>query len=280
MDLKIENKKRSQFKGILIRLANNQELLAKPAERQKIYRELECLYFSAGSCDKFRHFYSDIFSVLVEIQQDITKGSLEILGQNLYLIRSRYKPNSNKSENGEFIDISDCIKKLYDHVNLDISRIVYMDKEAWEKQGAQTVEIVEKSSNKIKALEEKLSKTEQLLDELRNKLVNSQKEYIAILGIFSAVVLAFIGEIAFTTSVFQNLHSSSIYRILIATILIGLVTANVIYGLFYYIHSIVRKQEETKLKPILIINIILLLLLALTVAAWFFGTVEWRNNRF
>ena len=36
-----------------------------------------------------------------------------------------------------------------------------------------------------------------------------QKEYIAILGIFAAVVLAFTGGIAFTTSVLQNIHMVS-----------------------------------------------------------------------
>ena len=41
---------------------------------------------------------------------------------------------------------------------------------------------------------------------------SSQREYIAILGIFAAVVLAFTGGIAFSTSVLNNVAKASIYR--------------------------------------------------------------------
>ena len=40
-----------------------------------------------------------------------------------------------------------------------------------------------------------------------------QREYISILGIFAAVVLAFTGGIAFSTSVLKNINTVSVYRI-------------------------------------------------------------------
>ena len=96
---------------------------------------------------------------------------------------------------------------------------------------------------------------------VEERLGNAQREYIAILGIFAAVVLAFTGGIAFSTSVLQNLHISSIYRIVLAVVIIGLVLVNLLYGLFYYIGQLVNKNAENNLKPLWIVNLVFLLIL-------------------
>lgn len=279
MNITSEDKKRQEFKDLLLQLAKSQTLLNDRCEKHRVYKQLEDLYHSTNN-DKFRHFYSDIFSVLTQIEQDIKSGNAEILSQNLHEIRKGYKPNVNKDEKGNDIDVSDSIRKLYDHVNLDVARINYIDKENREAQGQETEELVNNSMNKVCGLEKQLSITKANMDDLDKKLSDSQKEYIAILGIFSAVVLAFIAEIAFTTSVLQNLNQSSVYRVVIAILLIGVVTSNVIYGLFYFIDKIVRRKNEANLKPIIIVNIILIVLLVCVLCAWFFGLVEYRNKRF
>lgn len=66
------------------------------------YKRLENLYGATEQNESFRHFYSDIFSVLTQIQQDQSLGDINILGQNLDLIRSGYKPQ-NKDDNGRII---------------------------------------------------------------------------------------------------------------------------------------------------------------------------------
>ena len=91
---------------------------------------------------------------------------------------------------------------------------------------------------------------------VEERLGNAQREYIAILGIFAAVVLAFTGGIAFSTSVLQNLHISSIYRIVLVVVIIGLVLVNLLYGLFYYIGQLVNKNAENNLKPLWIVNLV------------------------
>ena len=50
-----------------------------------------------------------------------------------------------------------------------------------------------------------------------------------------------------------------------------------LFGLFYYINSLVNKEK--KLYPLIISNIVMIVLLIATVAAWNFGLVENRNNR-
>lgn len=49
------------------------------------------LYYSPDSQEGFRHFYSDIFAVLTQIQSGTKQGSIDILGQNLLEIRKGYQ---------------------------------------------------------------------------------------------------------------------------------------------------------------------------------------------
>lgn len=243
---------------------------------------MESLYHNTG----FRHYYSDIFSVLTTIQQDDALGDINILGQNLTIIKNGYKA-INKDADGNPINIQKQINKLFDHVSLDIARISYSD--AADRQ------LIENS--KINDIKREINETQQrvdnLLDEIvssqsdikkaQDKIDNAQKEYITILGIFAAVVITFVGGIAFSTSVLQNIHQSSIYRIVFICLLIGLVLLNVICALFYFIERLVKNSDDEKkprnsLKPFIVINSILLVLILITFACWRFGCVEHRNN--
>lgn len=100
MDIIREEQQRDEFRGILLELSQSQLSLKEKGDRSKIYQRLEKLYYSSDSKEGFRHFYSDIFAVLTQIQSETKQGS---------------------------IDIRDSIRKLYDHVSLDIARIQYSD---------------------------------------------------------------------------------------------------------------------------------------------------------
>ena len=62
------------------------------------------------------------------------------------------------------------------------------------------------------------------------------------------------------------------------SLIIGLVLVNVLFGLFYYINSMVKKDRKDIL-PLIISNAILVVLLVLTIIAWNCGFVENRNDR-
>ena len=278
MDLSQEERQRREFRDILFSLSESQEILREKQDRIKIYKRLEALYYSSQEDNAFRHFYSDIFSVLTTIKQGDKPGSIDILGQNLAVIRKGYQA-LNFDELGNKIDISDSLKKLYDHVSLDIARMGYSD--AADRNLIQTSSIAD-----IKAqVTEESSQVQQLSDTIKGiskdleSSKDAQKEYIAILGIFAAVVLAFTGGIAFSTSIFQNLHRSSIYRIVLLSLIIGLVLINILYGLFYYVDRLVNKKDKRKIKPLWITNLIFLLLICATVWSWYMGVAEKRNAR-
>lgn len=306
MDVSREEQQRQAFCNILFDLAQSQLSLKGKNYRSKIYQQLEKLYYAPEGKNAFRHFYSDIFSVLTQIQSEDISGSIDILGQNLLEIRKGYQV-LNTDENGNPIDISDSIRKLYDHINLDIARIKYSDAADWKRSHGEVLSDVQAQVNQIHI---NLEHAEQIQDSLKaelehqqsdyhaqvdqinvsiqeakkaqcnleKELAKQQREYIAILGIFAAVVLAFTGGIAFSTSVLENIAGISIYRIIIITLLIGIVLTNVLFGLFYYIDRLVNGPEHKTLKPLWMTNFFLLFLIITTIMAWTLGIVENRNH--
>ena len=268
-----EVQQRKDFRYILYDLAKNQELLANSSERRDIYKRLEALYHSSNPKNRFRHFYSDIFSVLARIKNDPKLGNIDMLGQNLDYIRRNYM-SKNKDAFGNDINISDSLRKLYDHVSLDIARMNYSDEGDRKLSGEAEITDLKTKFNLIKV---DVETTKQAQVENEEKIKDQQKEYIAILGIFSGVVIAFIAEIAFSTSVLNNMKGTGIYRIVIVSLLIGFVAVNVIFGLFYYIDRLVNKKPS--LKPLIVSNIAFATLMATTFIFWCCGTVENRNQR-
>ena len=100
MDLTRELQQRKEFCNILFELAKSQELLQDAYYRSNMYKRLELLYDAESPEKRFRHFYTDIFSVLTQIQQNTELGDINILGQNLDVIRNGYKPQ-NKASDGK-----------------------------------------------------------------------------------------------------------------------------------------------------------------------------------
>ena len=176
----------------------------------------------------------------------------------------------NQDENGKDIDISQSINKLYDHISLDIARISYLEAEDRKLSGEDQIEEVKTQINVIK------SNIDDYQSNVTKKIGNQQKEYIAILGVFAAVVLAFTGGMSFSVSVFDNIAQASVYRIVIVTLVIGLVLVNILFGLYYYVNKIVSNGE--RLKPLVISNFIILILMLLTILGWWKGVVEMRNK--
>ncbi len=276
MDIKKETEYREKFIQLLYDLAKSENVLESSDSRKKFFLRLEDLYHSKDNDEEFRHYYSDIFSVLTTVQQESDLGDINILGQNIDILRKRYR-SVNNDENGKTIDVSNQIKKLYDHVSLDIARITYSDAADYKITQNENINSIK---SKVNALQDKVNNTNKLYRKTRNKINASQREYIAILGIFASVILTFMGGIVFSSSVLQNIHNASIYRIVLISLIIGLVLINVFYFLFYFIERIVKNRGKNKGKLFYILNAIIIVLILLTCVCWYFGIVEKRNSFF
>jgi len=138
----------------------------------------------------------------------------------------------------------------------------------------------EQQSSEIKA---EIEEAQNLAADAEQKVQNAQGENVAILGIFSSVVLAFTGLMMFSASVLENIDTISAYRIILVCIIIGFVFFNVIAALLIYIQRIVHgkyilskeKVRRGKTKTFIqenifwiIINLIFVLMIIGTVFMW------------
>lgn len=265
----VDQEKREKLTDLLFELSKSQEILATPKNRASYFRKLEEIYYNCDK-DNFRHYYSDIFSTLSLINGDPSIGSLDILAQNIQTIKDGYNPKNN-DENGQLIDISKEILKLYDHTNLDIARINYTTTMVGETKSelVKTKVLVEKLEAKIKDAEDhmknvsdqNIEEVKKMAEDIKNSQKDMQKDYITILGIFAAIILAFTGQFAFSSSILENIGSSTSYRLVLIALIIGLVFFNLIWILIDFIREICGKdismEPKRKWNWFAVVNIIL-----------------------
>lgn len=271
-----EQEKRGALIELLYELAVDQDALKNADDCIRCYKKLEDIYYKADD-DNFRHFYSDIYSCLTMIDGDSKKGNINILAQNMEVIKDGYRANVNHDDNGKTIDISKEIMKLYDHVNLDIGRLNYTrriteDTNAELAKVTQLIEQLQKQEEEAKKKVESVSdefekKANTLSNEIQSGQKRMQNEYITILGIFAAIVLAFTGGMTFSSSVLENIHKSSIYRIVFITLIIGCILFNLVWLLIDFIRNMNEKRIR-KMWMFWAFNIMFISLMLLTGLAY------------
>ena len=273
MQILNEQEKRDSLRQLLMDLSKSQDVLKDRKDRRDYYLRLEAIYYNTDS-DNYRHFYSDIFACLSLIDADDSLGNLDILAQNMEAIKEGYIPiNRDEAHNNELIDIRKEIIKLYDHTNLDISRINYTKRMAGETQSelARAKVLIEDLKNKLaesdvaraEAVNHLNTESSKLKEEVRDGQKKMQNEYITILGIFAAIVLAFTGGMTFSSSVLENMDKASIYRMITIVLILGLVLSNLIWLLIDFLRDINGKSIR-KWWLIAITDVVLLLGLLLT----------------
>ena len=273
MQILNEQEKRDSLRQLLMDLSKSQDVLKDRKDRRDYYLRLEAIYYNTYS-DNYRHFYSDIFACLSLIDADDSLGNLDILAQNMEAIKEGYIPiNRDEAHNNELIDIRKEIIKLYDHTNLDISRINYTKRMAGETQSelARAKVLIEDLKNKLaesdvaraEAVNHLNTESSKLKEEVRDGQKKMQNEYITILGIFAAIVLAFTGGMTFSSSVLENMDKASIYRMIAIVLILGLVLSNLIWLLIDFLRDINGKSIR-KWWLIAVTDVVLLLGLLLT----------------
>lgn len=246
-----EQEKRDALQQLLIDLSKSQDVLKDKKNRREFYLRLEDIYYNPDA-ENYRHFYSDIFACLSLIDADNSLGNLDILAQNMEVIKDGYIPININEKNNEPIDISKEIIKLYDHTNLDISRINYTNHLNGETQSelANTEILINDLKKQLSDADVALDKATKYLNEESEKLKSTirdsqkkmQNEYITILGIFAAIVLAFTGGMTFSGSVLENIHKASCYRILAIVLVLGLILFNLMWLLIDFLRDINGKS--------------------------------------
>lgn len=157
-----------------------------------------------------RILYSEISSYIFSLEtneQGIFNTNIEKL--MVYTLGE----NDNKISS----DCSKIVVKIYDHFHL----------------------ILEQTDSTQNFLSKGLENTEARINKEVKKM---EREYITILGIFAAIVLAFVGGITFSSSVLQNIGDVSIYRLLFVIDALAVILANVLWLLINFIIKINDKE--------------------------------------
>ena len=243
--------KNENLLNLLSRLADNPEYSEE--SRSADIQQLKEIY-----TDHYRHSYAEI-SIRIQyiLQDDTNKG--ECLSQNLNLIKKSIETLSSNEKIP--IEICDKVKKLFDHVNLEIGRynllVSKIDQKIKNEEGdnLSTINQIEfdKLKNKIKDVDEKVNKgmptiltaTEEL-GKIDDKLEKNNMSSITTLTVFSAVILAFTGSITFTSGVFSGMAKVSPYRIVFITSIVGLIVFNLIFMLLFIVGRMVGKNVSCR----------------------------------
>lgn len=258
-----EQERRDKLINLLFELSQSQDIFREKKKRSGIFLELEQIYYIQGSDEYFRHFYSDILSTLTQIDSDDNQGSLDVLAVNMQAIKDGYQ--AVNYDGSKLIDISKSIIKLYDHTNLEVARINYTKQlnNVTKSDLASTKELLQKQKEEF---DNAKSETEMIrntlgeeTDKANKRIEDSQKqmqnEYVTILGIFAAIVLAFTGGMTFSSSVLNNISKASVYRLSLISFIIGMIFFDLIWVLIDFIRDINGKSIRKKW---LFVNIVMI----------------------
>lgn len=220
-NLSVEEKK-ARLSKIIIDLSKTQDILENHDNVIEYFDFLEDIYYSEDPKDTFRHYYSDIFGWISQIDNDYSEdsGNLEILSQNISIIKDEYE----RAVSGRKRNVNKSIDKLYDHINLEIARINYL--KTLQSTSENQMQYIDQQVEFLrKTMDQEVSRA----DEVSKKINNAYSEFVSILGIFSAIVLVFFGGTSIFANIIAAMYKSSIYKSVAVCTITGVMVANIIF---------------------------------------------------
>lgn len=171
----------------------------------------------------------------------------------------------------QFVELNNLHIQQLDSIRSDSERMLEGARslnEAMKEQIDKNQQLLEESKERqetvncdLEETKQKLEETKAMAGEAQDKVESTHRDSITILGIFAAIVLAFTGGMVFSTSVFENLHKSSFYNVVIISLLIGLVLFNVMGILLYSLRQIQNSKLKSEYRIYTAGNVILFILL-------------------
>ena len=134
----------------------------------------------------------------------------------------------------EYDTMLNTVFKFYDHAELALRQKNLLSSNAVIREQSALRDDLEKIQADFKESEHKLTNTE---SEFNNTIKNTQRDYITIFGIFSAIIISFVGGISFSSAILESISVISIYRLIAIICLLAFVLFNVVY----YLISVVLK---------------------------------------
>lgn len=181
-----------------------------------------------------RILYSQITANIFTVDDQIRGVILQNIESLVYYALKDVEDKSSQNENSYSNTVKTVIR-IYDHVNLASQQV----------------------SETIKSTKETTENLEKRVKLVNEKLDNSQREYVAILGIFATVVVTFMGGMMFTSSTLTGMAQVSIYRLIGMIALLGFVLFNLSLLLIRFLLLITGNiQREQVGKDVFSLNLL------------------------
>ena len=260
-----EEEKREAFREALETLSDvSPDSSLDEASIKRFIGFFDCLYASNDD-GGFRHMYSDVCQVMFSFLdiEDLDDGipfHVVNLENNVTMIKEY-------AEKGvTYESAARGLRKLQDHISLECNRMRYMAVQ--NKRHKESIDnLADDFEKKIDAtLEEASNSFKNQITETKDAL---QRNYITILGIFAAVVIAFMSATAFSSSVLQSMANVSIYRLSFAMFALGFFIFNLVCALFAFLGNLTEKQVVARCFVIAVDVAFLACILATFVARMF-----------
>lgn len=167
---------------------------------------------------EFRHSYAELSKYCQKIMPDQRDMLVDMLDMVLDVLDKKTDKKSKQAKKG--------IGKLADHLELEGLRLTRMEAIELLSDGIiylqeETRRLIDKNKNESVKITKSITKTQK-------DIANMNLQVISVLGVFSAIVVAFFGGFSYFTSIFDNLNVLSIAKAAFFTALIGLVIFNII----------------------------------------------------
>lgn len=233
--------------------------------------ELQQVYtFDDRGKNEYRHEYSQLMQLISEINKnpDMSEDALLENLEGIYVYVSEKSKNQQKPSNYPLL--AESIFKLKDHISLEILRMKTMKMERSRMKDLEVkIALLQNSTTKIG---EDTKTAEDRQKKIMDKIDKQQIDSIAILSLFSAVVLAFMGGISFSGSVLESMQNTNIYKLALITLMLGVILIGVFYIAFSFIVYLHNDSEQHFFvgwkKDVKFIVKIILCLMGIVVFGW------------
>lgn len=250
MQAETTSKKQKDLNDFILDLAKNpldnpDKVKAKALLLKDIYSE------------GFHHLYSQFFPLITRIF-DENDYSSDLLVTNLEAIKVFAEEDYNKKENVIKEGHVNAIRKLCDHINLEVARMSYNIKNKQQAEDINQLLVIsreevkkvraelQKSQEELARSQEESKITSNALKEATDKIKDSQGQIVAVLSIFAAIVVAFAGGIGLFGNSISSSGSAPILNLLLIIFSCGIVLIDAITALIYAVSKLVGKSIFSK----------------------------------
>lgn len=185
-----------------------------------------------------RHSYSVISRVLYDNLDDNNQEDETYFYENIENI-IRYIKKYDEENDCAYVE---HIFKLEDHIKLELLRFTEL-KEKEQKINSEIEQKLTNSQKSFKKLDNDLKRQKRNIEGLNNQI-------IAILGIFSAIIITFFGGINFLEGTLSSAAQVRTYKLVLMVAVVGLVMFNIIFLLLTFIAKLVDKNLKSPCKCI------------------------------